>query len=76
MALTARAVAVAGPGKHADGAGMFLHVSNTGTRTYRLKFHWRAKSLIVLGRAEDLTCTPPARRHERPAPVFARDMTQ
>lgn len=54
--LTARAVETAKPGRHGDGAGLYLHVADSGAKTwvYRFSFNRRV-SETGLGSARDVT---------------------
>jgi integrase len=45
--LTALAIKHAGPGKHFDGGGLFLHVMSTGAKYWRLKYRHSGKEKVL-----------------------------
>jgi len=54
--LTAKAVANAGPGRHADGDGLYLFVKDMGSRSWLLRVQYNKKRRdIGLGSLSDLT---------------------
>lgn len=71
--LTALAVKNAGPGKHFDGGGLFLHVTRTGAKYWRLKYrHAGREKLLALG-VYPAVAIPEARDKANKARALLRD---
>lgn len=71
--LTALAVKNAGPGKHFDGGGLFLHVTRTGAKYWRLKYrHAGREKLLALG-VYPAVAIPEARDKAHKARALLRD---
>lgn len=71
--LTALTVKNAGPGKHFDGGGLFLHVTRTGAKYWRLKYrHAGREKLLALG-VYPAVAIPEARDKANRARALLRD---
>lgn len=71
--LTALSVKNAGPGKHFDGGGLFLHVTRTGAKYWRLKYrHAGREKLLALG-VYPAVAIPEARDKANKARALLRD---
>ena len=73
--LTARTVATAKRGKHADGGNLYLIVSETGSRKWVLRFTWRGTAKEMgLGSANDVPLADARERAAEARRLLARDL--
>lgn len=71
--LTALAVKSAGPGKHFDGGGLFLHVTRTGAKYWRLKYRYAGREKLLALGVYPAVAIPEARDKANKARALLRD---